>query len=282
MTILLHSSKTMRPLEPVDSNYHRPALLTEAAELALLLRTLSPANLQEYMQLSAPRAEQTHALIQAWTTNTTLQRPAIDAFLGDIYSGLQVQSLSSADRAYANDHLLILSGLYGGLRALDSIQPYRLEMGYKLPTKNFKNLYEFWGTKIAGLVPTDTVVINLSAVEYTKAVLPYIQNTVITPKFLTVSPKTGEPTFVTVHAKVARGAFARWLIKRRVSSANELTQFNDLNYSYNATLSTDSEPVFVCSKFGGIGLSVRLSRTTPLAINNIVIYTRQYYTSKSI
>ncbi len=249
----------MRPAAPTSAPYQRPALLTEATKLASYLRTLNPANLQKHMHVSAVKAEQTHELLTSWSSDQHVQRPAIDAFLGDIYSGLQVQSLSAGDRDYANERLLILSGLYGGLRALDSIHPYRLEMGYRLPATEFKSLYDFWSDKIASLIPASNLIINLSAVEYTKAVLPYLQNTVITPKFLTISPKTNEPTFVTVHAKVARGAFAHWLIQHRIESMQELSKFNELNYSYDATLSTELEPVFVCSKFGGIGLSVRLT-----------------------
>lgn len=259
LTILLHSSKTMRPAESVSAPHQRPALLAEATTLASHLRTLKREDLQKHMHVSAAKADQTYELLQSWTDDRHMQRPAIDAFLGDIYSGLQVQSLSPDDRKYANEHLLILSGLYGGLRALDSIHPYRLEMGYRLPATEFNNLYDFWSNKIASLISADDLIINLSAVEYTKAVLPYVQNRVITPKFLTISPKTGEPTFVTVHAKVARGAFAHWLIQQRIVSIPELQKFTELNYSYDVILSTELEPVFVCSEFGGIGLSVRLT-----------------------
>jgi cytoplasmic iron level regulating protein YaaA (DUF328/UPF0246 family) len=258
-TILLHSSKTMRPAERLPEAYQKPALLDEAVTLANYIRTLTPAALQKCMHLSRVKAEQTHVLLADWSEDPMLQRPAIDAFLGDIYSGLQSQGFDRADREYANQHLLILSGLYGGLRALDSIQPYRLEMGYKLPSPEFSNLYAFWGDTIAGLIPAGNTIMNLSAVEYTRAVLPHLDNPVITPKFLTVSPKTGEPTFVTVHAKVARGAFARWLIQDRVGSTDTLKDFNDLNYTFDASLSTEKEPVFVCKQFGGIGLSVRLT-----------------------
>lgn len=259
LTVLLHSSKTMRPAEPVNAPYQQPALLTQAAELAAYLRTLTTDELQACMHVSAAKAEQTHRLLAGWTDAPSLQRPAIDAFLGDIYSGLQVQTFTQADRTYANDHLLILSGLYGGLRALDSIHPYRLEMGYKVPSDAYKNLYAFWGTRIADLVPADTTVINLSAVEYTKALLPHIANQVITPKFLTINPTTKQPAFVTVHAKIARGAFAHWLIKGRIDSFERLKDFTELGYVYDAAASTPEQPVFVCRQFKGLGLSVRLT-----------------------
>lgn len=250
----------MRGATPDAGTYQAPRLLGRSRTVASYLKTLGPSQLEKSMQLSAKKASETHGLISSWTDDPGQQRPAIDAFLGDIYSGLQTQSFSVADREYANDHLLILSGLYGGLRALDSVYPYRLEMGYKLPAEQYRNLYTFWGDEIAKLIPKENDIINLSAVEYTKAVLPYLPDAVvITPKFLTVSPKSGEPTFVTVHAKVARGAFARWLIKERVKSLDRLKEFSDLNYRYDAGRSSQTEPVFVCQEFGGIGLSVRLS-----------------------
>ena len=258
-TILLHSSKTMRPVTTAILPYQRPALQDEANELADYLRSLSTVQLQKHMQLSKVKAAQTHTVLQSWTDEKSKQRAAIDAFLGDIYSGLQVQSMTEDDRSYANKHLLILSGLYGGLHALDSIHPYRLEMGYKLPAGKFSKSYDYWGDSIAKLIPESGTVINLSAVEYTKAVLPHISNRVITPKFMTISQKSGEPTFVTVHAKIARGAFANWLIKNRVADVSDLINFNELGYSYDPDASTDDSPVFVCANFGGLGLSVRLS-----------------------
>ncbi len=260
LTILLHSSKTMRPPNAKLTSYQKPMLLSDAAELAEYLQSLSSTKLQSAMQLSADMAEKTHSVISAWSIERSLQRPAIDAFLGDIYSGLQVQTFSEADRQYANEHLFILSGLYGVLHALDSIHPYRLEMGYKLPDEPYKNLYKFWGNQIAEQLPINTTIVNLSAVEYTKAVLPYVKDTrVVTPKFMTVSPKTGEPTFVTVHAKVARGAFARWIIQNKAEDESALQLFNDIGYKYEPKLSTPDVPVFVCKEFKGIGLSVRLT-----------------------
>lgn len=260
LAILLHSSKTMRPPNAQFTSYQKPALLEETIELADYLTTLTPSELQTAMQLSPTMAVKTHELLRTWSMERSLQRPAIDAFLGDIYSGLQVQSFSDDDRQYANDHLFILSGLYGILRALDSIHPYRLEMGYRLPDEPYKSLYKFWGDQIAKQIPAGTTIINLSAVEYTKAVLPHLKDIpVITPKFMTISPKTGEPAFVTVHAKIARGAFAAWLIKNRIDDASGITQFNDIGYAYNKALSTSDSPVFVANEFKGIGLSVRLT-----------------------
>lgn len=250
----------MRPAEELNVPYQAPKLLSKATELAEYLRALRSEDLQKAMQLSPAMAEKTHHLIQEWSAQPNTLRPAIDTFLGDIYSGLQVQTFSPSDRAFANKHLFILSGLYGVLRAHDSIHPYRLEMGYKLPDEPYKNLYKFWGAAIANQLPINATIINLSAVEYTKAVFPHIPKaTIITPKFLTISPKTNKATFVTVHAKVARGAFARWLIQHQIEDPSDIIKFNDIGYSYDATASTPEQPVFTCEEFGGIGLSVRLT-----------------------
>lgn len=199
-------------------------------------------------------------MLQNWSDKPDQQTPAIDCFLGDIYSGLQAASLDTTDRAYAQKHLRILSGLYGILRPLDGISPYRLEMAYRLPNDTYQNLYKFWGDSLAKTIGQDELIINVSSVEYSKALLPYLPNaTVITPRFLTVGPKTKEPKFVVVHAKIARGAYARWLIKDRVITADDLRNFSDLNYKYDASLSTPQEPVYVAQEFGGLGLSVRLT-----------------------
>ena len=261
LTILLHSSKTMRPAADVaPATYQAPQLLTRTRELATYMQSLSVDELASCMKLSPKKAEETQRLWAAWQVDTVGTRPAIDAFLGDIYSGLRVASLTDSDRHYANDHLLILSGLYGGLRALDGILPYRLEMGYRFADERYGNLYRFWGDTIAQLIPTHTTTLmNLSAVEYTKAVLPFTKLPVVTPKFLTRRDNSSEPIFVTVHAKIARGAFAHWMMTQRVEDVNSLREFSELGYRYDAQHSTATVPVFVCDTFGGLGLSVRKS-----------------------
>jgi uncharacterized protein len=128
-----------------------------------------------------------------------------------------------------------------------------------MPKAKFSNLYKFWGDSIAKTIPDEGLIINASAEEYTKAVLPYIDpNRVITPRFFTSDAKTKEPKFVVVHSKIARGAYARWSIKNRVDSEDELIKFNDLNYGHDKQLSTPRSPAYVCDNFGGLGLSVRL------------------------
>src|SRR5690606_22709250 len=113
------------------------------------------------MKLSAPLAAKTHALLAGWTDAPSHQTAALDSFIGDIYSGMQAPSLSAADRQYAHKTLRILSGLYGVLRPLDGIVPYRLEMGYKLPGFMHKDMYAFWGSQVADTLPGKGTIINL-------------------------------------------------------------------------------------------------------------------------
>lgn len=259
MNILLHSSKTMRAAAGSPGLLRPPPLLGQTRALAAYLKTLTPRQLAQVMTISPPLAKKTQALLAAWTDAPERQTPAIDTFIGDIYSGLQAPSLSAADREYADQTLRILSGLYGILRPLDGICPYRLEMGYKLPDPKFANLYAYWGEALAAWAPHDGPLVNLAAMEYAQAVLPFVDAArLVAPKFLTISPKTGEPAFVVVHAKIARGALARWLITQRVEDVAALKDFKDLGYRFNRKLSAPGSPAFVCEAFGGKGLSIRL------------------------
>jgi cytoplasmic iron level regulating protein YaaA (DUF328/UPF0246 family) len=250
----------MRPKAQNAEPLPRPQLLEKAVELDAYLKTFSPKLLAQVMGISSALASKTHALIADWTAESQHQRAAIDSFLGDIYSGIQINEWSDDDREYANMHLRILSGLYGTLKPLDGICPYRLEMGYRLPKPPFANLYSYWGNSIAASLPATGPIINLAAVEYSKTITPFVDPArIITPVFRTLSPKTGKPEFVTVHAKIARGAFARWLITNRVENVEALPGFGSIGYRFDPKLSTPESPVFVARTFGGIGLSMRLT-----------------------
>lgn len=247
----------VRASEPI----RKPALLPKAKELAAYIQTLTPDQLAAVMHISPSLAQKTYELWAAWNTREASLSPAIDSFVGDIYSGLQADTLLEADRQYANEHLRILSGLYGILRPLDGIRPYRLEMGYRLPADAYRNLYTFWQDAIAHCLPVTGTVVNLAAIEYSKTVTPYIaQERVVAPKFLTLDPKSYQPTFVVVHAKIARGAFAHWMIVNRIEDPEQLKTFSDIGYRYDQQLSSQHEPVFVCAEFGGKGLSMRLEK----------------------
>lgn len=258
MIILLHSSKTMKPKHR-DTSYRQPEFIAEAENLAKYLKTLSAKDLEAAMKLSPKLAQATAALINSWSSDNHKLTYALDSFAGDIYSGLQVKTFTEADREYADKHLRIISGLYGLIRPLDGISPYRLEMGYRLPAEGFRNLYKFWGQKLAQSLDDEPVVINLASKEYSKAVMPYLtRSQIIEPQFLTYSAQKQTPEFVVVHAKIARGAFANWLIKNRVDQTGQITNFTDLGYKFEAKLSSEVQPTFVAQQFGGLGLSVRL------------------------
>lgn len=260
MLILLHSSKTMRSV-PTKEPLHTPALLPKAEKLHDYLHTLTSAQLASSMKISLPLAKKTAETIAAWNTDPAKQSAAIDTFKGDIYSGLQAQSFSAAEREYASKTLVILSGLYGILRPLDGIMPYRLELMYKFPDPQFQNLYTFWGNSIAEQIPQTGLIVNTSSVEYSKTITPFVDTSrLITPQFFTIDPKTKGPKFVTVHSKIARGAFARWLITTRAESEKAMQGFDLLGYSYDKSLSQPSMPAFVTDEFGGIGLSIRLTK----------------------
>ncbi len=236
-----------------------PQLLEKACELHDILKAASPERIAVMMKISPALAQKTHALIATWNPSPENQSLAMDSFIGDIYSGLRAEELSQADRDYADRNLLILSGLYGILRPYDGIFPYRLEMGYKLTGPGFENLYEFWGDSIAECLSQKGAIINLASEEFSRPVIDFVdKNRVVTPQFLTMNQKTGKPSFVAVHSKITRGAFARWMIINKVEDVSELSQFRDLGYKFDKNLSKPAEPTFVCEEFGGKGLSIKM------------------------
>jgi uncharacterized protein len=245
MIILLNSSKTMVSA-PVKGVRQRPVLLEDAVRLDAQLKALDVPELRKLMHISDKLAGETRGVIQAWSDRAGKQTPAIDAFQGDIYRGLIAATLSNADRAYANEHVRILSGLYGIVRPFDLIMPYRLELMYSLSGNGFKNLYEFWGDRVAATLPKRGPVFDLASEEYSKLIRPFIdERRVIEPEFLTRATADTEPTFVAVHAKVARGAMARWMTINRIQAEIDLRAFPHMGYQYDAERSTATEPVFV-------------------------------------
>lgn len=236
-----------------------PMLMDQARALGNYLKTLSVTEVAAVMGISMALAEKTRTHIMEWGVGAHKPTLAIDTFVGDIYSGLQANSLSADDRAYADQNLRILSGLYGILRPLDGVELYRLEMSYRLPQLPFANLYDYWHQAIVKCLPPTGPIINLAAVEYAKTITPYVDHSRLTvPRFLTVNPQTGVPTQVVVHTKIARGAYARWLIQNRINSLDSLIEFQEIGYHLDAKLSTPRKPTYVCRVFGGKGLSVRL------------------------
>jgi uncharacterized protein len=241
---------------PTIHSLSQPLFFDKSQQLAEYIESLSSEQIRAIMKISQKLSLTVGQIHQRWLTSPHLSA-AVECFRGDIYSGLRAFDWTENDKKFAQDHLKILSGLYGMLRPYDAVAPYRLEAAYRFPATKFSSIYNFWNNEIAQSINSNSIV-NLSSQEYSKLVLPYVpKNTVIvSPRFLTQN-SNGETTFIVVHAKIARGAFARWLIKNKVKDIHLLKTFNDLNYAYNDALSTPSQPVYVCKEFKCIGLSQR-------------------------
>jgi len=234
-----------------------PQFVSQAAYLNRALQKMDTDALAHVMGINKTLASAVKNKIDNWNNNQNGSAAAL-TFRGDIYSGLAAAAWNKSDTVFAQNNLLILSGLYGLLRPFDEIKPYRLEMGYQLELDN-QRLDKFWETQLAHALDAHDSYINLTANEYFKVIKGQLSaSNVISPKFLTVSKKTNLPVFVTVHAKIARGSFASWLITNKIDHVDQITGYNKLNYTYDKILSTKNEPVFVCHEFGGLGMSVRL------------------------
>lgn len=249
-------------MKPETSSVHAvsvPQFMNQAKTLNEILRAIDTPTVAQVMAISELLASNVKKQAEEWSDTPENGTAAALTFRGDIYSGLSATQWQKGDAAFAQEHLLILSGLYGILRPFDAIKPYRLEMGYKLTLHDTLRLDTFWEQQLTPVIDTSETYINLTAKEYFKVIEKQLsESMVISPKFLTVSKKTNQPVFVTVHAKIARGSFASWLIKNKIDNPKHIKQYGELNYIYSESLSTESEPVFVCREFGGLGLSVRL------------------------
>jgi cytoplasmic iron level regulating protein YaaA (DUF328/UPF0246 family) len=228
-----------------------PIFLDNSQELINLLKAYSVQDLRSLMQISEKIAQLNVDRYQSFTLpfNKDNAKQAIFAFIGDVYRGISSESYSAEDLQFAQDNMRVLSGLYGCLRPLDLIQPYRLEMKTRLANKNGANLYQFWGTKVAEAIDksatsTDsTVLFNLASVEYSK---------VITRKILKIpvvdiifqEEKNGLLRTVAVFAKRARGLMADHMIKQRITTAEGVKAFTTDNYTFASHLSDDKRYVF--------------------------------------
>jgi cytoplasmic iron level regulating protein YaaA (DUF328/UPF0246 family) len=214
-------------------------------------RTLSPQDIATLMKVSDKIAGLNVARFAEWseTFTTDNARPALLAFKGDVYTGLEAESMSDSDFDYTQSHLRILSGLYGLLKPLDLMQPYRLEMGTKLANPRGSNLYQFWGSIITETLQQalneqgDDILVNLASNEYFKAVkLRELDAEVITPVFKDC--KNGQYKVISFYAKKARGMMARYIIDNRISTVEELKGFDVAGYYFDETESTATQLVF--------------------------------------
>ena len=242
---------------PTTRKTTQPKLLSRAGELVADARDLSPQDIRQLMGVSEKIADLNHQRFMNWHTPFTLDnaKQSILAFQGDVYTGLEAGTLSTAQLNFAQKHLCILSGLYGLLRPLDLMQPYRLEMGLKFANRGGKNLYEFWGDDITremnGLLKKSgsQVLVNLASNEYFKAIKPgALDAEVITPVFKDL--KNGKYRVISFFAKKARGQMARFIIDKELDDAAGLKKFRVGGYRYNRAESTARELVFTRDEAG--------------------------------
>jgi uncharacterized protein len=252
MLFLLSPAKTLDYESPLPELPHsRPRFVADSARLIEVLRALTPVQVAGLMDLSDTLAGLNAARYTAWSSRFTSRnsRQAVLAFNGDVYEGLAGRTLSADDLAWAQDHLRILSGLYGVLRPLDWIQPYRLEMGTPLKVGDARNLYEFWGVRLAQSLnrelaaQTTPVVVNLASQEYAKAVdRAALKARVIDCVF--EEWRGAAYKIVSFSAKRARGLMARYAIERRLQTPAALQRFNLEGYAFDAAASAPDRLVF--------------------------------------
>jgi len=251
MILVISPSKTLDFSEKCKDEHTIPDFLKESIGLIEVLRKLTTSEIAELMDLSEKLAVLNYQRYHDFSIPFTLENSchAIYAFKGDVYEGLDVEAFTQEDIKYAQSHLRIISGLYGLLRPLDLIQPYRLEMGIKLSNQNYKNLYEYWGNKITvklnELLKTggNNLLVNLASTEYFKVLNPKLFNArLVTPVFK--ERKNREYKVIPIFAKKARGLMASYIIKQRVENIDGIKQFREDGYGFNLNLSTETELVF--------------------------------------
>lgn len=248
MLVVVSPAKKMN-MDPVEGlEPTRPAFQAQADELVKVAQGLSVDDLQNLMKISENLAKLNRDRFSDF--GEMQDKPAALAFAGDTYQGLEAASLDDDEMMWAQDHFRILSGLYGLLRPLDAIQPYRLEMGSRLKTAKGKTLYDYWGDTIARALNEQAqaikaeVLVNCASQEYFGAVdLSALNLRVVTPVFMEEKP--GGPKIVSFYAKRARGAMARYIIQRRLTDPEALTEFDTGGYRYVPDISEPDKPVFV-------------------------------------
>jgi len=228
-----------------------PEFLNDSEELIGVLRQYSTMDLAELMHLSMNLAELNFDRYYQWKKDygPDEAKQCLLAFKGDVYAGMDAESFSAKDLDFAQSHLRILSGLYGLLRPLDLMMPYRLEMGTKLENERGKNLYEFWGDTITHALnkqlkaQKDDILINLASNEYFKSVKPrLIEGRIITPQFK--ENKNGSYKMIGIYAKKARGLMSRYILLNRLKDPEDIKAFDYEGYQFNGELSKDDQWVF--------------------------------------
>ncbi len=252
MLMLISPAKTLDFESPVRfAKFTQPDFIKDSKNLIKTLRRLSKDDIEDLMHVSKKIAALNHSRFRIWNLPFTEEnaRQAIFAFKGDVYTGIEIEAYSKTDLNYAQKHLRILSGLYGVLRPLDLMQPYRLEMGRSLENDRGKNLYEFWGSKATAAINAelvaqqDDVLINLASSEYFKVLNQKQLNAeVLTPIFKDY--KNGKYKVISFFAKKARGLMTSYIIQNRIETPKGLKAFTAGGYAYNTELSSNKELVF--------------------------------------
>ncbi|MEZ5246862.1 MAG: peroxide stress protein YaaA [Acidimicrobiales bacterium] len=240
--------------KPATRKHSEPRMLDRSRELVAVMAKKSPAELSKMMGISESLGELNHERFLDWETPFTPAnaRPAVLAFSGDVYMGMEASTFTERDFTQAQKVLRILSGLYGVLRPLDLMQPYRLEMGSTVTTSRGKDLYTFWGDTITEQLnadlaesPGSDALINLASNEYFGAVnTEKLEARLVSPVFLD-SKDGGEPKIISFFAKRARGSMSGWIIRNRIKSPRALLEFAEDGYRYDAERSQADRPVFV-------------------------------------
>lgn len=253
MLILISPAKTLDFDSPAPTTKcSQPHMLDHSEQLIDVLSTKSPDEIEKLMKISTKLAQLNSDRYHTWSRpfDQNNAKQAVFAFQGDVYTGLAANELNEGDLNYAQDNLRILSGLYGVLRPLDLIQPYRLEMGTKLDNDRGKNLYQFWGDIITDsinedLAETNTdLILNLASNEYFKSVKAKNLNAdIVTPVFK--DWKNDQYKMISFFAKKARGLMSAWVIKNKVENLNDLTGFNVDGYQFSTNDSDALNPVFL-------------------------------------
>ncbi|MEN8247628.1 MAG: peroxide stress protein YaaA [Bacteroidota bacterium] len=251
MLIIISPAKSFsKEIKAPAIEYTQPALIDESKKLMAKLKGLSMKKLAELMKLSDELTQLNTERHQKWKAPFSIANadPALFAFTGEVYRGLDAKSLSNSDLKYAQEHLRILSGLYGSLRPLDLIQPYRLEMGTKLKYYKHNNLYQFWGDAITDEVNAalgkDEVLVNLASNEYFKALnKKKLKGKIITPVFKDFS--NGQYKILMTYAKNARGMMTRFIIQERIEEVELLKAFEGGGYYYSPDMSDENTYTFL-------------------------------------
>lgn len=252
MLMVISPAKTLDfDTAPVTSSHTQPRYLDDSGKLIERLRKMSTADIASLMKLSDKLAGLNAARYESWRTPFTLDnaKQAVLAFKGDVYTGLDAESLEQPGFEFAQKHLRILSGLYGVLKPLDLIQPYRLEMGTKLENSGGKDLYAFWGSKLRESLEQDEalqdgVLINLASNEYFKAVeAKKLKARIITPVFK--DWKNGQYKMISFYAKKARGLMSRYIIDNKLTEPDGIKLFDYEGYRFSEEMSKADEWVFI-------------------------------------